>query len=76
MKKIFIWERVDGATGNWHTEGGVVVIAESLETARDYLRGIVQDNCEALTVEPDATFDLANDDVEPESFIFPDSGCC
>ena len=33
--KVFVWERADHVTDNWHTEGGLVVFAETEERARE-----------------------------------------
>ena len=33
--KVFIWERLEQATGNYHSEGGVMVVAESVERAKE-----------------------------------------
>ncbi len=33
--KIFVWERLEQATDNWHPEGGVMVVAETVEHAKD-----------------------------------------
>lgn len=32
--KVFVWENVDNLTENYHDSGGLVVVAESLERAR------------------------------------------
>jgi hypothetical protein len=31
--KVFIWERLEQATDNYHSEGGVMVVAESVDAA-------------------------------------------
>lgn len=61
--KIFVWQYVDGLTDNYHDGGGVVVVAESLERARQLVP--------ALKDEPDRAFEVAGPAVE-ESLIFPD----
>ena len=39
MKKtLFIWHDADDVSDNYHTNGGVGVIAENLDAAREYLR--------------------------------------
>lgn len=76
--KIFIWERVYKLTDNYHPEGGLVVIAETLEQAR------------VLAQSKGVTFTDVGDDWDRDSnvikfeivanesqvFIFPDAGCC
>lgn len=75
--KMFIWDRVKRVTSNWHSEGGVVVLADSLETARDLIKKRQEEDreCEAMTKEPDRVFVLA-EGYEPQIMVFPDSGCC
>lgn len=75
--KLFLWEEVDHATERYHPEAGIVVIAESLERARDLLRRpdeYVPSNCGAYTQEPDYTTEVT--DTQERVFIFPDAGCC
>lgn len=74
--KLFIWHRVDNATDNYHSEGGVAVIADSLERAREILKPRTGKNdreCEALTTEPDVVRECEGPDAV---FVFPDAGCC
>ena len=70
---VFIWERVEKCSGNYHSEGGVVVFAKSEKRARELANEI-----------PDCKI---NDDEKPDDvrqlvsglekvFIFPDAGCC
>jgi len=81
--KIFIWKYVNGLTNNWHDGGGVAVVAQDLEAARKALvEGGVHtkpkgdhEACDALTKDPDASYQLA-DTEEPRVFYFPDAGCC
>lgn len=72
---LFIWKRVDNVTKNWHTEAGIVVIAENLEKAREALSSRVEQGCEALKKDPDVAVTL-NLMPKAEVFIFPDAGCC
>ena len=71
--KIFIWKRVGQCSYNYHTEGGVTVIAETEERARELANEL--EYCDILPEEiPDlvANVDYMNEKV----FIFPDAGCC
>ena len=40
---IYIWERVSHLTSSWHHEGGCAIVAETLEEAREYIKGIPYD---------------------------------
>lgn len=74
--KIFIWQCAGGVTENYHDEGGVVVLAPSLEEARKLLPGAIGDGitpeCSAYTEEPDHVLDVD----APFAITFKDAGCC
>ena len=75
--KVFIWECVgSGLTGNYHSGGGVTVIAKDLERAYELLRQRVDDpkNCDVFASKPDFTASVV--ETEEKVFIFPDAGCC
>lgn len=76
MKTMFVWENVSGLTTSYHDGGGTVVIAESLDAARDLLKsdGVVSSGSEVFTQEPDYTASVVSE--EDRVFIFPDAGCC
>lgn len=75
--RIFIWERVEHATTSYHPEGGIAVVARSLEEARGRLReGHVPEKCEAFSVNPDYEYRLDGEGIDPTVILFPDSGCC
>lgn len=71
--KIFIWERVEKCSDSFHEEGGVVVIADNEDVARD-----VANSVEGCNIQPEekpvASYDVFAD--EEKVFIFPDAGCC
>ncbi len=76
--KIYIWEKVDRVTGNWHDDGGLVVFAEDLDKAREELRlyGVPKD-CEAFDKDPDYVVPVADGAYEePGAIVFPNAGCC
>lgn len=65
---LFLWKRVDDLTTKWHSDGGLVVVAATLERAREL--------CPAVNeTPPDKTFTLA-DPCDEGVFIFPNAGCC
>ena len=72
--KIFIWEEIDTCTSSYHSEGGVVVIAETEARARELanaVHGCAISECEL----PNATHELV-DNCEEKVFIMPNAGCC
>lgn len=74
---IFIWFDVNGLTDRYHDSGGLVIIASSLEAARESFRKEhpEQDKCEMFDVDPDETFELKGD-ISNRVYRFQDAGCC
>lgn len=73
---IYVWKRAGGVTEEWHPEAGLVVVALSLEAAREALKASpgVKAGCEAFQNEPDYVWTLA--DGLGKVLIFPNTGCC
>jgi hypothetical protein len=78
--RVFIWSDVEGLTGNYHSGGGLVVIADSLADARNLVRekaGYRDLLCDAVDdVVPDLAIGLLDMGIVPAVFVFPDAGCC
>lgn len=71
--KVFVWERIDNATDNYHSEGGLVVFAETEDRARELANA--QSGCELKPEEaPDEVRDVEGG--EEKVFVMPDAGCC
>jgi hypothetical protein len=76
--KVFVWKRIEHATQNYHTEGGVVVFAATEERARELAaqNQLFPHGCEIKPEElPDDVRNVAPDSPEAV-YIFPDAGCC
>lgn len=87
--KAFIWQNVRNVSTSYHSGGGVLIVAESLEAARARFKaelGPSVDSSEdqdgndndgdVYTSEPDRVLDLV-DGQEPLSImVFKDAGCC
>jgi hypothetical protein len=70
--KIFIWQRIEHCSGNYHEEGGVAVVADNLDRA---IRIAIEKGCKFLPEEkPDYEEEIIAHDEKV--FIFPDTGCC
>jgi hypothetical protein len=71
--KMFIWEREEKVTDNYHDEAGIAVIAATLERAQimiiEYSKGAWRSST------PQNSYDLEGS-PEEKLFIFPDAGCC
>ena len=71
--KVFIWQRVEKCSDNFHEEGGVVVFADSEARARELANQ--QPGCAIRADEmPDEVRDVAKG--AERVFIMPDAGCC
>lgn len=84
--RLFVWKELPLVTGNYHPEGGVIVIHNSLQEAKDLLETTVQEKLqdqieeqefyeEFKITEPDFTCAVSNK-KKPVIFIFPNAGCC
>lgn len=74
--KIFIWKDVEKVSESYHSGGGLVVIAESIDRAKHLSRetGYIQDPLPT----PDmimALHPMHRNDPE-QLIVFPDAGCC
>lgn len=72
--KCFIWTEVDELTNRWHSGGGLIVIHETVEQARQLA---VENNVkfDNTSMEPDMVYNLEGV-VQPDIYIFPNAGCC
>ena len=69
---IYIWERIDHCTGNYHSEGGVVVIAKNLGRAKEIAKN---EGCTFTEKEdPDKVYPVGTQ--KEYIVLFPDVGCC
>lgn len=76
---IHIWERLDVISGNWHSEGAVVAISESLDAARALFereagRSFGGSESDIFSKSPDLV--VPCEATEERLFIFEDAGCC
>lgn len=76
----YIWQNATDITDNYHSGGGVLVIAPDLERAREVFlrdaarRGFVPSESNVLTTVPDIFYRIEAPDER--LFLFPDAGCC
>jgi hypothetical protein len=74
--KLFLFERIEHASTNYHKEGGAVVIASDESTARALIASgdgevIISDEEWSKAI----VFELVGEH-EPRVIAFPDAGCC
>jgi len=69
--KVFVWNEVAKATDRYHSGGGIVVFAETLE------RAIELASAEGADILAEDFPDDVRDTHGPEAcYIMPDAGCC
>ncbi len=85
--KIFIFEDVDKVSSNYHTRGGLVVIAEDRNSVESLIQaenkkpkwGVGDPNNAIQLTESDwadvTELELA-ESPQPRVIVFPDAGCC
>jgi hypothetical protein len=73
---IYIFERIENVSGNYHKEGGLVIIASSIEHAKEVIS--VDKNICPTDEEWDAVqfFHLKDREEKPRYWVMPDAGCC
>jgi hypothetical protein len=83
--KLFLWKNVDDLIEHYHSDAGVVVVADNAERAARLIlehafknQTLHQSERHAKTFKlegPDETFELVGDHKE-NLFVFPNAGCC
>jgi len=71
--KVFIWESVSAVSSNYHSEGGLVVFAETEERAREIANAESDIELEDKEM-PNSIREVVGGDEAV--FTFPDAGCC
>lgn len=84
---VYIFKDVDQLTNNYHSEGGLVIVAKDDVDAQNLIdetnayRGddwVLESADIQLTDEEwnDVIIIQADENAEREIFVFPDAGCC
>lgn len=68
---IYVWSRIDDATSNYHTEGGIVVFANTLERAIE----LAKENG-AMIRDDEKPDEVRKTSGREAIYIMPDAGCC
>ena len=74
--KIFIFEQVEQLTDNYHGGGGLVIIAESEEHAKELIKADKYINPSDEEWWSAAVYRLDEYNISPTYYVFPDAGCC
>jgi hypothetical protein len=76
---VYVWDHLNRMSDNYHDNGGVVVVAASLERAHELLRvkgqygAAVPEDSDVFTTAPTATYPSEGDE---RVYTFPNAGCC
>jgi protein-L-isoaspartate O-methyltransferase len=72
---IYVFQNVEKLTDNWHSGGGLVIVANGPEHARELIAG---DKSIQLTTQDwfDCKVYPLNGHHNPAVFVFQDAGCC
>lgn len=75
--KMYVFERLDKVSRNYHSEGGLVVVAKDRTQAEE----LIEAEGDIVITEDDwkdvVEYELkSRPKVEPIVFVFPDAGCC
>lgn len=83
---VYIWQSTGPVTTNWHSGGGLLIIAATLDRARalwvernDALDADAWERLDdpTLATKPDPDLALPTaPDVAERVIVFPDMGCC
>lgn len=71
---VYIWKSIAQCSGNYHSDGGVVVIAETEAIARELARS--ENPCCLIDAAEHPDLVVAVGEHAPAVFIFPNAGCC
>lgn len=75
MKNIFIFERIGQLSYNYHSEGGLVIIAKDIDEAKEIIK--VDKNIQPTEEDwKEVKVYKLKEEVESRYFTFPDAGCC
>lgn len=74
---LFLFRRIDQVSGNYHPEGGLVIVAYDRERAQD----LIAESSEIQPTESDwdevIEYELmTGHGYQPAVYVFPDAGCC
>ena len=79
---LYLWERLAYVSTNYHSEGGLVVIANDEDHAKTLIDAYneASENLGRIVFEENEwerheIFPLASE-TQPRVIIFPDAGCC
>jgi hypothetical protein len=72
MMKVFVWKEVEKCSSSYHSEGGVVVFAETEERARE----LANSHSGCAIREDEMPCDVRTTSGNEAVYIMENAGCC
>jgi len=72
---IYVFEDIEQVSSNWHTNGGLVIIADSIDHAKEVIVENIWIKPTAEEWDSVSSFALSKRE-EPRYWIMPNAGCC
>lgn len=73
--KVFIFESINQVTSSWHPEGGLVIVAQSKERAKEMISASKDISVTESEWEKVVVIETKYNEEE-RIIVFPDAGCC
>ena len=73
--KIFIFETISQCSSRHHSKGGLVIIADDINAAKQLISGNKYISITDKEWEGVESFELSQT-VTPKYWVMPDAGCC
>lgn len=74
---MYVFQYVEQVTSNWHSGGGVMILAYNERHALELVEATEDLEITAEEWQEAEEFQVKNDfDYDPKVYIFPDAGCC
>jgi hypothetical protein len=75
--KIFILQRVQCCNAiNYHSEGGIVIIAKDINHAKEMIKNSQNSRVDDDEWETAEIFELKGKNINPKFWLMEDAGCC
>lgn len=71
--KVFVWDYLDNVSSSYHSDGGLLVVAETLEAA---VKLAEQEPSVVVGEEQPTVVYETTEDAEQRVMVFPNAGCC
>jgi len=74
--KVFVFQGVEKLTDSYHSNGGLVVIANDETEVNQLIASDEHIRLDDSNWKHVTTYELAGNEIQPTYYVFPDAGCC